>query len=103
MISRENPHDLSSLIDHYENCLDAHGVTACGVDWPNAEDMHRRYQVMLELIDEKEGMCSVLDLGCGPGLFLDYLNEHGHTNRVNYAGIDISQKMIDAAKQRFDL
>mgnify|MGYP006179677761 CR=1 FL=1 len=26
------------LIDHYEACLDAHGDTHRGVDWPNAAD-----------------------------------------------------------------
>jgi SAM-dependent methyltransferase len=41
---------------------------------------------------------AVLDIGCGPGVFLSYLREHGH--RGHLAGLDQSEAMIAAARER---
>lgn len=44
----------------------------------------------------KESSRNILDLGCGPGLYLELLAGHGH--RVS--GMDFSQNSIDYAKAR---
>jgi 2-polyprenyl-3-methyl-5-hydroxy-6-metoxy-1,4-benzoquinol methylase len=40
---------------------------------------------------------AVADLGCGPGLFAEFVYEAGYRN---YLGLDFSEKCIEAAKQR---
>jgi hypothetical protein len=51
---------------HYEACLERHGDSHLGVDWPNAQDAETRYRVMLDVIRPQEaGPVSLLDFGCG--------------------------------------
>lgn len=44
-----------------------------------------------------QGLGTVLDCGCGTGMFLDLFN----INVNDYTGIDISQKMLDIAKKKY--
>lgn len=93
------------LVRHYECCLSQHGATHKGTDWPNAEDLATRFTVMLDLCKPliNQGLYTVLDLGCGYGAFLDYLKTYNFSTLINYKGIDLSFKMIEAAKERHDL
>ena len=43
----------------------------------------------------------LLDLGCGPGLLLDYLRATGRLECVDYRGIDLSPVMVEAARARW--
>jgi SAM-dependent methyltransferase len=56
---------------------------------------------MLEPLAEVSEQPELLDLGCGPGLLLDFLSAIGATDRVRYHGIDLSNQMIDAARRRW--
>jgi SAM-dependent methyltransferase len=102
-ITAMQPHSESWRIitEHYEKCLRRHGATPAGVDWPSGADLATRYGVMLELLAEAEGQQQLLDLGCGPGLLLDYLAATGQTDRVGYHGIDLSHEMVDMARARW--
>jgi SAM-dependent methyltransferase len=88
------------IITHYESCLAEHGASAKGMDWPNEEDLCTRFDVMLGVINKKDQALSLLDLGCGVGLFVDHLEKRGIFQQFKYWGIDVSAKMITAAKQR---
>src|SRR5690348_4328639 len=88
------------LVSHYEACLERHGATPRGVDWPSARDLETRFSVMLGLLDSLPGRPVVLDLGCGPGLLVDYLVASGRLGAVAYRGIDLSARMVEAAKAR---
>ena len=89
------------LKEHYENCLDKHGPNAKGMDWPNPDDLIKRFQVLTNIFgDEMANKFSVLDLGCGVGLLVDYLQEKNKLENIDYKGIDISPKMISYAKNR---
>src|ERR1700712_5040012 len=89
------------IVRHYEECLQQHGPTPLGVDWPNGEGLAARFGVMLEMLQGCVGRPSLLDLGCGPGLLLDYLQATGSIDRVTYHGIDLSDEMVDAARRRW--
>ncbi len=39
-----------TIVSHYEACLEQHGDTHLGVDWPKAGDVHKRHRVMLDVI-----------------------------------------------------
>lgn len=90
------------IIQHYENCLEKHGDTHLGVDWPKEEDVFKRYKVMLELIvlnrDKKD--FTLLDFGCGTAHLLDYTTKNGFEN-VNYSGLDISEKFVSVCKAKY--
>lgn len=80
------------LQTHYEATLAKHGPNYRGMDWPDEEDVNKRYRVML---DGRQGS-SVLDLGCGIGGLYEVLYSW-----ENYIGIDISPLMIAEAKKKY--
>jgi SAM-dependent methyltransferase len=88
----------SRLAGHYEGCFLEHGRTPKGVDWPNAEDLATRFEVMLGVIRAGPGRVSILDLGCGPGLLVDHLEAAGRRGDIDYAGIDLSAPMLTSAR-----
>lgn len=87
------------LTSHYEDCFRRHGRTPQGVDWPNAADLATRFETMLGVTGGSKG--SILDLGCGPGLLLDHLESTGRLGGFDYSGIDLSEPMLEAARQRW--
>jgi SAM-dependent methyltransferase len=96
-----NPDDWKAIVRHYEARLSEHGATPQGADWPNGPDLAARFGVMLDLLDEGGERPSLLDLGCGAGLLLDYLAATGGVDRVHYRGIDLSPEMVSLARQRW--
>jgi len=89
------------LIAHYEDCLDRHGDTHLGVDWPNAEDAETRYRVMLGLIREPADVpVSLLDFGCGAGHLLDFIRRN-RLETIAYQGLDASPKFIALCQRKF--
>lgn len=102
------------IVSHYESCLDRHGDSHLGVDWPRADDAARRYQVMLEVIrpdarptarsTDRPGApsqtVSLLDFGCGAAHLLQHLQAAGIEN-IDYAGLDLSPKFVELARRKF--
>jgi SAM-dependent methyltransferase len=89
------------ITGHYEGCLRKHGATPAGVDWPSGADLATRYGIMLELMAEAGIRPQLLDLGCGPGLIVDYLHATGRLDQVSYHGIDLSHEMVEVARARW--
>ena len=96
-----DPDRWNPIVRHYEACLVKHGATPAGVDWPNGTDLAVRLGVMLELLTDAGERPDLLDLGCGPGLALDYLAATGGLHRVRYRGIDLSNAMVEEARRRW--
>jgi SAM-dependent methyltransferase len=99
----EYPEDKSyrRIVTHYENCLERHGDTHLGVDWPNPDDAATRYAIMLGVIRDAPGTpASVLDFGCGAGHLLDYIQRTGRSG-IEYRGLDISEKFIALCREKF--
>jgi SAM-dependent methyltransferase len=92
------------IVQHYEDCLDKFGDTHKGVDWPNEEDMHKRFRVMLELEkfdpNAATGNISLLDFGCGTAQLLDYMHTKNYQG-WEYSGLDLSPKFIDVCLKKF--
>src|SRR5687767_6307649 len=90
------------LVKHYEQCLEMHGATPKGVDWPNAEDLLTRMKVMLDVCKNGDNSdpIELLDLGCGYGALLDFINASPYCDKIRYKGIDLSSKMLEAAIKR---
>jgi SAM-dependent methyltransferase len=93
----------TSIVRHYEDCLDKHGDTHLGVDWPKIEDVDKRYRVMVDLMrfDQAAGPeVSILDFGCGAAHLYAYMQKHGLAD-LHYTGLDLSPKFIELCKQKF--
>ena len=89
------------IVAHYEACLEEHGDTHLGVDWPNEEDANLRYKVMLEIIKENNhNKVSLLDFGCGASHFYEYILQH-ELNNLEYSGLDLSESFIDLSRKKF--
>jgi SAM-dependent methyltransferase len=89
------------IVAHYESCLEQHGDTHVGVDWPKAEDAATRYRVMLEVVREPPGEAvSLLDFGCGAAHLYGHMLATG-VRGVEYAGLDLSEKFVALARRKF--
>lgn len=94
---------LNNIVKHYEDCLDKHGDSHLGVDWPNIADVDKRYKVMLDIIRLKEdpsANVSVLDFGCGAAHLYEYIQKHEMKN-ISYSGLDVSGKFVDLSKSKY--
>ncbi|MFA9270347.1 class I SAM-dependent methyltransferase [Svornostia abyssi] len=86
-----------AIVDHYEACLEEHGDTHLGVDWPNAEDAETRHGVMLELVRDRPA--TLLDFGCGASHFYEHIVREGVTG-IDYAGLDLSARFVELSRQK---
>ena len=91
----------SELVSFYEKCLRVHGRKPEGLDWPNAKDLEKRYEIMLSFVENRASKFKILDLGCGPGLLIDYLKQRQAAEGLIYKGVDISNSMIREALKRW--
>ncbi|HOZ73624.1 MAG TPA: class I SAM-dependent methyltransferase [Flavobacterium sp.] len=92
----------TKIVTHYEDCLEKHGDTHLGVDWPNQQDVYKRYQVMLDIIkyDANTQPATLLDFGCGTAHLLEYAQKEGYGN-LTYSGLDISPRFVAVAQKKF--
>ena len=90
----------ASIVQHYEDCLARHGDSHRGVDWPNAADAQKRYQVMLDLIRPDSGPCSLLDFGCGASHLYQYMLDQG-IQQASYAGLDMSIAFCELSRRKY--
>ncbi len=89
------------IVDHYESCLEKHGDSHLGVDWPRQKDVEVRYHVMLDLFQsDPASELTLLDFGCGLSHLQTYM-QRGDYGRVRYAGLDLSERFIRAAQEKF--
>lgn len=85
------------IIARYNERLSALGETAEALGWRNTAQQHLRFRILAEM-----GDCSnrdVLDVGCGFGDLLDYLEAAG-AHGVRYTGTDLNPALIEIARQR---
>jgi SAM-dependent methyltransferase len=95
---------FKKIIATYDRALAEHGATLEGALWPNAADLATRFDVLLDPWLAEPGASGhplrLLDLGCGPGFLLDFLEQNERRSHVQYTGVDVSASMIDIARDR---
>ena len=89
-----------SIVSHYEACLEQHGDSYSGVDWPKEQDVPKRYRVMLDVIKPGKQKVTLLDFGCGAAHLNEYVIKQGFEN-IDYAGLDLSEKFVRLAQSKF--
>ncbi|MHC8311049.1 class I SAM-dependent methyltransferase [Pseudomonas sp. GT1P32] len=90
---------LNEVATYYSEKLAQHGETPQGVDWNGTESQTLRFEQLFKIIKQDQNF-SLNDLGCGYGALYDCLAER--YKNFTYTGIDISEGMIDAAKERYN-
>lgn len=97
MIDKPNESLLTDVASYYSDKLRAHGETPRGVDWNGEEGQMLRFDQLTKIIEDA-GPCSLTDVGCGYGAYLEFLSSR--FDGMSYLGIDVSQEMVLAAQRR---
>lgn len=89
---------------YFEDLLAIHGDHFLSLDWKSKDSQAIRFNTLLDVTaycDKKDGF-SLLDVGCGIGHMNDYLRNSGlgKSLKIDYYGIDISQKLVDFASKK---
>ncbi|MDP5253241.1 MULTISPECIES: class I SAM-dependent methyltransferase [unclassified Vibrio] len=90
--------DRSAINHYHRKRLRQFGCSAKSLGWIDQQSQWQRFAVFAEHIDFSEQ--SVLDLGCGFGDFLFYLETETKVCLQHYMGIDVSSSFITQAKRR---
>lgn len=88
-----------SVHDFYDRELARCGETAEGLHYQSADSQRARFRVLRELLPQALAGVTLVDLGCGFGDFLLYLQEHGEAPG-GYIGIDLHERMVEVARER---
>jgi SAM-dependent methyltransferase len=93
------------LCAYFDELLEQHGDHYLALDWKSQESQHVRFAVLLDIISfcEKTKTMSMLDVGSGLGHLYGFMEEVGFLKsyKVDYHGIDISNKMVEFSKNKF--
>ncbi len=82
----------------YEDKVRRYGFDHRGLGFGNKSSQEKRFEALLDLGDFDGA--SLLDVGCGFGDFLAFLQERAI--HPQYTGIDICKPMIDRCRERFE-
>lgn len=85
---------LDIIKTYYDNNMSKELPEYGILGWESEEAQHLRFDMLLSSV-ALEGR-KLLDVGCGTGNLLEYINRKGI--KVDYTGIDILEKMIAIAK-----
>jgi SAM-dependent methyltransferase len=90
--------DLSKIEELYSKNIDEFGLDAKSVGWGTQEKQDLRFKKLLGVIEDKSELFTVNELGCGYGELVKYCKRNDF-NLGTYHGYDISEKMLEAAKE----
>lgn len=94
-----DPDITSDVADYYSDTLRKHGQTAKGVDWNGPDSQNLRFTQLLRIVPD-DAPYDIVDFGCGYGALYDVVTKL--RPKINYHGIDASQDMVRAARQRYN-
>lgn len=83
----------------YAETLKRHGETAEGLHFQSVTTQQTRFRVLRECLPQPLSDLTLVDVGCGFGDFLFYLQE-GCDAPGRYIGIDIHERMVETASER---
>ena len=83
--------------DFFNKLAEKHGYSSKSLAYGSDKSQEIKFDIVTE-VGIEDG-CSILDVGCGFGDYFNYLKQKGIKN-VKYCGIDISNKIVDFAKEK---
>ena len=93
---------MKNLKNYYQKKFKEYGPVPQGVGWSKNKKSKRRYITIVKLldqIDDKKKIYSLLDVGCGYGELIKYIPKKYN---INYLGVDIVEDMIKFAKKKYN-
>jgi SAM-dependent methyltransferase len=84
---------------HYASLFKKHGDSIESVQWSDRATQFRRFEILAEGILEQNA--KIVDLGCGLGNFLEFLNSKSDRKFDSYLGLDFVESFIERATQVF--
>jgi len=93
-----NKNEIRETIERYNSRLEEYGVSEQALGWGEKGRAKLRYEILLSRWDFSG--CSLLDFGCGFGDMSGYISAKGIPG-VRYTGVDINNRFIEIAKQRY--
>lgn len=98
MIQREQIRQVEeNARARFEDRLEEEGRNPRALGWDTEESMHTRFRAATEIYDFTD--THVLDVGCGFGDFLGFLESIGQPP-ASYVGTDISDAILDIAREK---
>lgn len=88
----------NDLVKHYQSLLAQHGDSSESLQHFDKTSQSKRFEVLTSHISETN--YTLLDIGCGLGHILEYLDE-GHRGPTAYLGIDIVPEFIELANKKY--
>lgn len=82
---------------YYDDLFDCFGFDPRACDYGSPDTLPGKFRILAEEIDFSNK--SVLEVGCGLGHYFGLISDD--FENVEYLGIDISEKMVDAATAHF--
>src|SRR5579864_4289295 len=92
----QEPYPSVEVARIYAGRLATFGPGPLAQGWYGARTQERRFSVLAEVSDLREG--SVLDVGCGLGDFYSFLHARGGAG--DYIGVDLTPEMVENARRR---
>ena len=90
--------DITKAAALYNARYDLYGNNLKTVGWGASEDQILRFEMLFRGLNPKGK--TILDVGCGLGDLIDYLDKVTGGD-FNYIGIDIAEKLISSAKEKY--
>lgn len=92
--------NLDAIAKSYGERVEEHGSTAVAAGWRDLETQNLRFEQLHKIIGADEEF-TLIDLGCGYGAFAQTMPSELKNWMSRYDGYDISDKMIEVAKENF--
>jgi len=88
--------DKRTLVENYRSCFRLHGDCPQGVQYTDGEGQRFRFEKLAQVgpLDQAR----VLDVGCGLGHLLDFLQER--FSGIDYTGVDLVAETLARAAQK---
>src|SRR5215213_7429618 len=85
---------------YYRDKFRKFGATARGVDWTCAATQEIRFYQFLSLFSCRPSF-SIIDIGCGYGALVDFLDKSLSERAFHYTGMDLCGAMLRRARARY--
>lgn len=89
---------LDKIKGLYARNLSENGVKSTAVGWNSPESQALRFDKLTSVVEHRSCPVSVNDYGCGYGAHLEYLVKTRGIHVSGYAGYDLSEEMLAAAR-----
>ena len=83
----------------YKKAYEKYGLSSKGVHWSSKNRQYLRFEILTNFIKKDLSDSSVIDIGCGFGDYINYLNEN--QIKINsYLGVDCEGFMINLCNKK---